>query len=330
MFKRNKNQVGNSAPALPGNHAAANNSSDAILQELAIDYMHDKKIRRRWKFFWFGLFALYVIATLLFASGGNGPAGYHKPHTALVELNGVIGAESGASADTINDSLRKAFESKQSKGVILRINSPGGAPVQSADINDEITRLRELFPDKPMHVVISDMAASGGYFVAVAADQIFANRSSIVGSIGVRMDSFGFVDAIKKYGIERRSMTAGKNKSIFDPFLPVKASQQRHIYKMLDQVHQHFIETVKQGRGERISDDPDVYSGLFWTGEEALGLGLIDAFGSLDYVARDVIGYKDIVDYTYRPNLLDQLSKDFGVAVGAGIANVISGQIKLQ
>jgi len=330
MFKRNKNEVASSAPALPGTNAAINNSSNAILQELAIDYMRDKKVRRRWRFFWFGLVALYLISTLILTAGGNSPTGYNKPHTALVELNGVIGAESSAAADKINHSLRKAFESKQSKGVVLRINSPGGAPVQSADINREITRLRELFPNKPMHVVISDMAASGGYFVAAAADKIFANRSSIVGSIGVRMDSFGFVDTIKKYGIERRSMTAGDNKSILDPFLPVKASQRKHIYKMLDQVHQHFIETVKAGRGERISDDPDVYSGLFWSGEEALGLGLIDDYGNLDYVARDVIGYEDIVDYTFQPNLLDQLSKDFGIAVGVGIANVVGGQFKLQ
>ncbi|MBT8113959.1 MAG: S49 family peptidase, partial [Arenicella sp.] len=236
MFKRDKPNAG-----LPGSAAAPaaarSSETDAILRELAVDYMHDKKVRRRWKMALFALIAIYLIGIVMVAGSGNKPAAYGKPHTALVELSGVIGFGTDASSELINRSLRKAFESKNSKGVILQINSPGGSPVQSADINSEITRLRSEYPDKPMHVVMSDVAASGGYFVAVAADKIYANRSSIVGSIGVRMDSFGFVEAMKKYGIERRSINAGKNKSILDPFLPMRADQRAHAEPMLDRVH---------------------------------------------------------------------------------------------
>ena len=304
--------------------------TNAILQELAVDYMRDKKIKRRWKMVLFTLFGAYLIGIMYIAGGGSSSTTANKSHTALVELVGPIGTETGVWADNINESLRNAFKSDHSKGVVLRINSPGGTPVQSAEIHDEIVRLREIYPKKPMHVVISDMAASGGYFVAVAADQIYANRSSIVGSIGVRMDGFGFVDTLKKLGVERRSLTAGENKSILDPFLPVQESQKAHAKRMLDQVHQHFIEAVKTGRGDRISDAPEIYSGLFWSGFEAKELGLIDGYGSLDSVARDVIGEENIVNYTYKPDFLDQFSRTFGVAVGVGIANVFGGQMKLQ
>ena len=331
MFNRKNSINPGRSPGLPGSVAAdSNNQTNAILQELAVDYMHDKKVKRRWKIALFALIGIYLISIMVFAIGGNKPAAYHEPHTALVELEGVIGTKAGVSADQINKSLRKAFESKYSKGVVLRINSPGGTPVQSADINDEIKRLRDKYPDKPMHAVISDMAASGGYFVAVAADNIYANRASIVGSIGVRMDGFGFVDAMKKYGVERRSITAGENKSILDPFLPMQASQKAHAERMLDQVHQQFIEAVKAGRGERISNSPEIYSGLFWSGSEAKKLGLVDEFGSLDSVARDVIGHDEIVNYTFQPGFLDQLSRQFGVSVGAGIANVLGGQFNIQ
>ena len=306
------------------------NDTNAILQELAVDYMRDKKVKRRWKMVLFTLLGAYLIGIMYIAGGGNSSTAATKSHTALVELIGPIGTETGVWADNVNDSLRNAFKSKNSKGVVLRINSPGGTPVQSAEIHDEIVRLRGLYPNKPMHVVISDMAASGGYFVAVAADKIYANRSSIVGSIGVRMDGFGFVETLKKLGVERRSLTAGENKSILDPFLPVQASQKAHAKRMLDQVHQHFIEAVKTGRGDRISNRPEIYSGLFWSGFEAKELGLIDDYGSLDSVARDVIGEESVVNYTYQPDFLDQFSRTFGVAVGVGIANVFGNQIKFQ
>jgi protease-4 len=331
MFER-KNNNSENRTALPGSGQTDSRAmgSNAILQELAIDYMHDKKVRRRWKIALFALFAVYLIGILVMTgSSSKGPA-FNSSHTALVELNGVIGSEVGVTSDQINESLRNAFESKFSKGVVIRINSPGGTPVQSAEINSEINRLRALYPDKPMHAVVSDMAASGGYFVAVAADNIYANRSSIVGSIGVRMDGFGFVDAMKKYGVERRSLTAGENKAILDPFLPVKPAQKAHAVKMLDQVHQHFIEAVKLGRGDRIADAPDIYSGLFWSGEEAKQLGLVDEYGSLDTVARDVIGAENIVNYTVLPSFFEQFSREFGVSVGRGIANVVGGSLNIQ
>lgn len=326
MFNRKPPQA-EPRSALPGSGNSAGNSNsnnNALLQELAIDYMRDKKIRRRWRIGFMVLVLLYLFSLLSMSfSGGQGSIS--GSHTALVELNGVIGTEMGVTSDQINDSLRKAFASESAKGVLLRINSPGGTPVQSAEINEEIKRLRAAYPDKPMHAVVSDLAASGGYFVAVAADKIYANRSSIVGSIGVRMDGFGFVDAMKKYGIERRSLTAGENKAILDPFLPVQPAQKAHAKRMLAQVHEHFIQAVKEGRGDRISQAPDIYSGLFWSGEEAKELGLIDEFGSLDDVARDVIGQETIVDYTIQPNFWEQVSRDFGVSVGMGIAKILGG-----
>jgi len=326
MFSRNK-----ATEVMPGEGASNGaGNSNAILQQLAVDYMHDKKIKRRWKIALFVLLAIYLLSLLFFATGAGKATAYGKPHTALVELNGIIGTPTGITADQINDSLGKAFKAVNSKGVVLRINSPGGTPVQSAEINDEIVRLKGLYPEKPMYAVVSDMAASGGYFVAVAADQIYANRSSIVGSIGVRMDGFGFVGAMRKYGIERRSLTAGENKAILDPFLPIQPAQKQHAERMLGQVHQQFIEAVKSGRGERISQAPEVYSGLFWSGDEAKTLGLIDEFGGLDHVARDVIGAEEVVNYTVQPNLLEQFSRQFGVAVGAGLASKLGGQLSLQ
>ena len=327
MFNRNKT---NSLPGASTVTTTGPSSSDVLLRELAADYMHDKKVRRRWKIALFVLFAVYLISVLMMAGNAGKPAAYGGPHTALVELSGVIGTEMGVSSDQINESLRSAFQSQSAEGVVLRINSPGGTPVQSAAINDEIRRLREIYPDKPMYAVVSDMAASGGYFVAVAADKIYANRSSLVGSIGVRMDGFGFVGAMQKYGIERRSLTAGENKAILDPFLPVQESQKAHAQTMLNQVHQHFIEAVKQGRGERLAENPDLFSGLFWAGDEAKRLGLIDEFGSLDSVARDVIGAEKVINYTRQPSFLDQFSKQFGVSVGAGIANVLGGRLQMN
>jgi protease-4 len=330
MFSRNK-ESGSEGPALPGSGAAVNNANaNVILQELAVDYMRDKRIRRRWRIAFMLLVLLYLFSWLLLGASAGGGSAVNRPHTALVELNGIIGTEVGVSSDQINQSLRKAFEAKAAKGVVLRINSPGGTPVQSAEINSEIRRLRELYPAKPIHTVVSDLAASGGYFVAVATDQIYANRSSIVGSIGVRMDGFGFVEAMKKYGIERRSLTAGENKAILDPFLPVKPEQKEHAEAMLDQVHQHFIEAVKEGRGERISKAPEIYSGLFWSGQKAKELGLVDDFASLDDVARDVIGAEEIVNYTQQPSILEQISREFGVAVGVGVAKVLGGSWSIR
>ena len=323
MFNRNKTQ--GQKTALPGSAVASSTATtNALLQELAADYMHDKKVRRRWRIAFMVLILVWLFSWLFWSAPGENVAAA-RPHTAIVDLYGVIGTEVGVTSEQINRSLRRAFEAENAKGVLLRINSPGGTPVQSAEIYDEIKRLRGLYPDKPMHAVVSDLCASGGYFIAAAADQIYANRSSLVGSIGVRMDGFGFVDAMEKYGIERRSLTAGENKAILDPFLPVQPAQKAHAERMLDQVHQHFIDAVKEGRGERISDAPEVYSGLFWSGDQAKELGLVDEFASADTVARDIIGEEQLVNYTIRPSFWEQVSRDLGVSIGMGLGKVFGG-----
>jgi len=239
-------------------------------------------------------------------------------HTAIVELNGMISTD-GISADEINQSLRNAFKAKSSVGVVLRINSPGGTPVQAAQINEEIWRLKERYPDKPFYAAITDICASGGYYIAVAADEIFAHPSSIVGSIGVLINGFGFTDSMEKLGIERRLMTAGENKAILDPFSPLNPADQRHAQAMLDDVHQHFIDAVRKGRGERLGSDPDMFSGLFWSGEKAKQLGLVDQFGSAEQIARDILGTEKLVDYTIKPSLLEL----FAGEIGASISNTL-------
>lgn len=315
--------------ALPGSNRVAVTSSE-VMEQLAIDYMKDRKWRRIFKFAVLGVIVIYLISAINIATKQAGFAGAGTPHTALVELNGVIGIGGGIAADQANQSIRKAFEARNSKGVVLRINSPGGSPVQSDEINSEITRLKGLYPNKPVHVVVSDVCASGGYYIAAAADKIFANPSSIVGSIGVRMDSFGFVDAIKKLGVERRSLTAGENKSILDPFLPTKPSQEAHAREMLGVVHQEFISVVKAGRGDRLADNPDLFSGLFWSGRQAKELGLIDDFGGLNYVAGSVIGQENIVDYTYQPDFFEQFSKDLGVSVATTLSSLFTSSLTIQ
>ncbi|MEO0367414.1 MAG: signal peptide peptidase SppA [Pseudomonadota bacterium] len=323
MFKKNS-----STPALPGQSAGRANENQ-ILRDLAEDYMKDLKWRRIFKFTVLALVVIYFLSIYMLANSVGGVSA-SRPHTAVVNLNGVIGIDLGATSDQINGSLRSAFESEQSKGVVLRINSPGGTPVQSAEINAEISRLREKYPQKPMHVVINELCASGGYYVAVAADKIFANPSSIVGSIGVRMDSFGFVDAIEKLGVERRTLTAGANKALLDPFLPTNQGQVAHLKSMLDDVHQQFIDAVTSGRGDKIEASQDLFTGLVWSGSQARELGLIDDFGSLDFVASEIIGESNVVDYSFQPNFFDQFSRDFGVSVGKGIAQTLGFGLQMQ
>jgi protease-4 len=226
--------------------------------------------------------------------------------------------------------LQDAFEDEDTAGIILEINSPGGSPVQSAYIYDEIVRLREKHPDTPLHAVVTDIAASGGYFVAAAADNIYVNRSSLVGSIGVRLDSFGLVGLIDKMGIERRLLTAGEHKGLLDPFLPEDPTERQHLQTMLDNVHQHFIEAVKQGRGERLQDEPGLFSGLVWSGERAIEIGLVDDYGSREQVAREVIKQEDIVDFTPRELLLDRLAARVGTSAGRFIQQQVAGQLSIQ
>jgi protease-4 len=241
-------------------------------------------------------------------------------HTALVQLEGVIDAKSEASAENITGALQSAFKDKNTQGVILRINSPGGSPVQSGIINDEVRRLRGVYPDTPLYVVVEDVCASGGYFVAAAADKIYVNKASLVGSIGVLMDGFGFTGGMEKLGVERRLLTAGDNKGFMDPFSPVDPKQKEYALGMLNDIHQQFIAVVKQGRGKRLKDDPALYSGLVWTGQKAVELGLADGYGSVESVARDVIKAESIVDYTQKVNPLERIAKRVGVAAAKSFA----------
>ncbi len=294
-----------------------------VINKLAFAAVDEQRKARRWSIFFKFLLFAYLAALLILYRPSVIEPGSTEKHTALVELKGVIAADEDASADNIITGLRDAFENDHSKGVILRINSPGGSPVQAGYMNDEIRRLREKYPKKPMYVVVTDICASGGYYVAVAADKIYADKASIIGSIGVRMDGFGFVDAMKKLGVERRLLTAGEHKGFLDPFQPVKDDDVQHVQGLLDDIHHQFIATVREGRGDRLKETPDMFSGLIWTGDQAVKLGLVDGLASASQVARDEIGAEKIVDYTPSPDWVQKFSKRFGVAMGEGVAKVL-------
>jgi protease-4 len=304
-----------------------------LVNRLAFASLNEQRRTRRWNIFFRFLLALYLGAILLVYwptdwTAISTPGG---KHTSLVELKGVISDETEASADNVIEGLKDAFEDTNTAGIILRINSPGGSPVQSAYIYNEIKRLRKKYPKIPLYAVVTDICASGGYYVAAAADKIYADKSSIVGSIGVRMDSFGFVGSLDKLGMERRLYTAGDHKGFLDPFLPAKESDVEHVKKLLDDIHTQFIASVKEGRGDRLTDDPQLFSGLFWTGEEGVALGLVDAIGSPGYVAREVIGEEEVVDYTKKPDLLERITKRIGVAMASALSGMIAnGTVSLH
>jgi len=296
-----------------------------LLSRLVLATLTEQRRARRWRVFFKALLFIYLFALLLFALPhkiGESALSVGR-HTALVELDGVIAADSEANADNIIDGLQAAFDDKGTAGVILRINSPGGSPVQAGQINDAIRKLRAEHPKTPLYAVVMDVCASGGYYVAVAADKIFADKASMVGSIGVLMDGFGFVDAMNKVGVERRLYTAGAHKGLLDPFSPSKAVDVKYAQGMLDNIHAQFISAVKQGRGSRLKNDPDLFSGLIWTGEQGLALGLIDGLGSSDYVARELIGEKEIVDFTPHMDFYQRLSQRFGTAMANGLAHAL-------
>jgi len=290
----------------------------ATLERLALRALDEQRRARHWsillKLLWFTLVFLVVAAMLGWIGGGAKEPIRTGKHTALVELKGVIGVESKASADKVISALGNAFKDRNTQGVVLRINSPGGSPVQSGYINDEIRRLRARHPDIPFHVVVQDLCASGGYYVAVAADRIFVDKASLVGSIGVIMGGFGFTSAMEKIGVERRSYTAGDNKDFLDPFAPENPAHREHARKMLGEIHEQFIKVVRQGRGKRLKESPEIFSGLVWTGERAVELGLADGFGSLESVARDVIKAEHVVDFTPDDNFFEQLSRRLGAS----------------
>ncbi len=298
-----------------------------LIQKLATSSLAEQRRARRWGiFFKFLTFAYLVTLVILYTPDINLDSIEHKRHTALVELKGVIAADKEANADNIVTGLRDAFKDENTAGVILRINSPGGSPVQAGYINDEIVRLRAKYPDIPFYVVISDICASGGYYVASAADKIYADKASIVGSIGVRMGGFGFVGTMKKLGVERRLITAGEHKGFLDPFLPAKEADITQVKKLLADIHSQFINVVRTGRGDRLKEIPELFSGYVWTGEQAIDLGLVDELGSASYVAREVIGAETIVDYTPQEDLFQRFSKKFGTALGQGVGKVLMSE----
>jgi protease-4 len=292
-----------------------------ILNRLAFATLNEQRRARRWGVFFKALAFIYVGALLFYIPSDLGQKGIAGgKHTAIIEINGTIAADSEASADNIVGGLRDAFKNKNTVAVIMRINSPGGSPVQAGYVNDEIKRLRAKYPDTKIYAVISDMCASGGYYIAAAADEIYADKASIVGSIGVLMNGFGFVDTMKKLGVERRLITAGKHKGTLDPFSPIKPEELKHVRSLLDGVHQQFINVVKEGRGDRLKETPDLFSGYFWNGEEGIKLGLVDGLGSSSYVAREVIGVENLVDFTVRAGYFDRFAERFG----AGFAKMMA------
>ncbi len=296
---------------------------ESMLERVALELLRQQKSERRWRVFfrlaWLGL--VLAVAWVLLAHRGAPSAG-NGPHTALIELRGEIGADTEANAEALVAALKSAFEDSASQAVVLRINSPGGSPVQSGIVNDEIRRLKAKHKKK-VYAVVEEVCASGAYYIAVAADEIYVDKASIVGSIGVLMDGFGFSGLMDKLGIERRLLTAGENKAMLDPFSPLNDKQVRLTQAMLDQIHRQFIAVVKQGRGDRLKEMPDTYSGLFWNGEEAVKLGLADALGNLDYVAREVVKAEDIIDYTPHDNVAERLAKRFGASIGAGAVKAL-------
>ena len=307
------------APVVATTAAAHPSQWDGVAEQFARDMLRDRRADRRWRNFfrlsW--LLLVMAIAYAIFAARNhaNAPTG---PHTALIEIRGEIAAGAEASAENLIPGIKTAFEDASAKAIVLRINSPGGSPVQAGIINDEIRRLKALHKDKKVYAVVEETCASGAYYIAVAADEIYADKASVVGSIGVLMDSFGATGLMEKLGVERRLLTAGENKGIGDPFSPLPDKQRAFIQTMLDQIHQQFITVVKTGRGNRLKETPEMFSGLFWNGEQALSMGLVDHLGNLDYVAREVIKAEEVIDYTPKENVAERLAKKFGASIGAG------------
>ena len=315
IFKR-KNSAQNALEA--GN--AQQHDTTRILALVADDYLKDKKSRRRWGMVFKFAIGAYLLVILFSALRTYSPATVSQPHVAVVKLEGVIGQDPLSTAPMLNEALRQAFAATHSKAVVLKINSPGGTPVQSDEVNREITRLRSVYPDKKIYSVVGDLCASGGYYIAAATDEIYANPASIVGSIGVRMGGFGFVDTMEKVGVERRLITAGESKGLLDPFSPARESEVLHAKKMLSEVHQQFIDAVKRGRGDRLSQDPSLFTGLFWSGEEAKRLGLVDDFGDVRHVAREKLSLDKLVDYTQRTPWFESIGRRLGASISAGFS----------
>jgi protease-4 len=293
-----------------------------LIEKLATAALKEQRRARMWGIFFKLLTFAYVTLIVLLAvdwKAGLEAAG--GKHTALVELSGLIAPGTDASADKVTLALQAAFKDKNTQGVVVRINSPGGSPVQAQTIYDEMRRLRAKYPAIPLYAVVEDVCASGGYYVAAGADRIYVSKSSIVGSIGVRMDGFGFTGLMEKLGIERRLLTAGENKAMLDPFSPLEARHREYAQALMGEIHQQFIAVVREGRGKRLKETPDTFSGLIWSGQKSIELGLADGLGSLDQVARDVIKAEDIVDFTQKENLAEKFARRFGSGAAQALAD---------
>ena len=302
------------------------------IEKIAMESLIQQKRSSRWSIF-FKLVGLIYLGWVLFfvLTSSNSSTMATGEFTALISLNGEIGVDSEVSAINVKSSLKEAYDNPGTKALILSINSPGGSPVQSGIINDEIIRYKSLFPKIPVYAVIEDICASGGYYIAVAADKIFVDKASIVGSIGVLMNGFGFDKAIKNLGIDRRLITSGENKAILDPFLPVQPKQRKFMQDLIGEVHEQFIDVVKKGRGDRLAVNPEIFSGLFWSGESAIKLGLVDDYGDIDLVAREIVGHEKIIDFTNQSNFADRFAKKLGASIGSSMAyDILKNNIQLN
>ena len=303
-----------------------------VIEKLALAALKEQRRSRRWGIFFKLLGFAYLTVLLLIALDWRAQDGFTAgKHTALVDIVGVIDPKGDASADRVTAALQGAFKDKNTQGVVLRINSPGGSPVQAGIIYDEIRRLRGVYPNVPMYAVVEDICASGGYYIAAAADKIYVDKASIVGSIGVILDGWGFTGTMEKLGVERRVLVSGENKAFLDPFSPVDKKQKKHAQSMLDDIHKQFIDVVRKGRGKRLKESSDLFSGLLWTGARSIELGLSDGFGSVDFVAREVIKAEDIVDFTQKENLAERFAKRFGAAMAGALVKVLAqGQLSVR
>ncbi len=303
-----------------------------VLEKIALESIAEQRRRRRWGIFFKLLGFSYLTFVLAVAMDWGSSAEKltdGKRHTALIQLDGVIQADGDADAEYINGALQSAFEDKGTAAVILQINSPGGSPVQAGIIRDEIVRLRKKYPAIPLYAVVEDVCASGGYYVAVAADRIFVDKASIIGSIGVLMDGFGFTGTMDKLGVERRLLTAGNNKGFLDPFSPQSPEQKEYAVRMLDEIHQQFIAVVRQGRGKRLKEGAETFSGLMWTGARSIEMGLADGFGTTESVARDIVKAEHILDYTIQPSFAEQFAQRFGASMADGVTSAL-GRFSLR
>ncbi|GHU30379.1 peptidase [Betaproteobacteria bacterium] len=291
-----------------------------VIEKLALASLKEARAKRRWGIFFKLATLAYLIAVLvIFVDWDVSEKLADGKHTALVNIRGTIEAGGDSSAEKINGALRSAFENKETAGIIMRINSPGGSPVQAGIVYDEISRLRKIHPDIRLYVVVEDLCASGGYYIASAADKIFVDKASILGSIGVLMDGFGFTEAMQNLGVERRLLTAGENKGFLDPFSPLDARQKEHARTLLQEIHEQFIDVVRKGRGDRLKETPEMFSGLMWTGSQSIKLGLADDFGTVNSVARDIIKVENILDYSVKENIAERFAKRLGASVSQSL-----------